>query len=109
MYKSPIEIIQGQMQYQMDNDIYKAVLNYGINVDKEELLRALKYDRGQYEAGYRDGESEAIKHGRWIDTREFVEILCVRVVTHYTARISLTTAPAVEQKWILNKNPQYQF
>lgn len=66
MYKSPIEIMQEHMQCQMDDGIYKAVLNYGINVDKEELLRALKYDREQYEAGYRDGKLEAIKHGRWI-------------------------------------------
>ena len=59
MYKSPIEIMQEHMRFQMDDDIYKAVLNYGINVDKEELLRALKYDRLQYDNGYRDGIRDA--------------------------------------------------
>lgn len=59
MYKSPIEIMQEHMRCKMDDDIYTAVLNYGINVDKEELLRALKYDRLQYDNGYRDGIRDA--------------------------------------------------
>ena len=59
MYKSPIEIMQEHMRCKMDDDIYKAVLNYGINVDKEELLHALKYDRLQYDNGYRDGMRDA--------------------------------------------------
>ena len=58
MYKSPIEIIQGQMKMQMEGDIYRAVQSYDINVDKAELLRALKYDRDQYLAGYRDGKAD---------------------------------------------------
>ena len=52
MYESPIKIITGKMQTQIDGDIYKAVQNVGINVDREELLKALEYDRGQYEKGY---------------------------------------------------------
>ena len=54
MYKSPIEIITGNIQTQIDDEIYRAVQNVGINVDKEELLKALEYDRGQYEKGYND-------------------------------------------------------
>lgn len=56
MYKSPIEIIIGNMQTQIDDEIYRAVQNVGINVDREELLKALKYDRGQFEKGFRKGE-----------------------------------------------------
>lgn len=59
MYKSPIEIMLEQMRCQMGDDIYTAVLNYGIIVDKEELLRALKYDRFQYDNGYRNGMRDA--------------------------------------------------
>lgn len=55
MYKSPIEIIYGQMQTNMENNIYEAVQKYGVNVDKEELIRALQYDRDQYDEGYKDG------------------------------------------------------
>ena len=46
MYESPIKIITGKMQTQIDGDIYKAVQNVGINVDRVELLKALEYDRG---------------------------------------------------------------
>ena len=54
MYKSPVEIIYGQMQQQMDGDILRAVQNYGITVDKEELIKALAYDRNQYDKGFQD-------------------------------------------------------
>ena len=59
MYKSPIEMlitdIQHQIVKQQDEEIYKAVLHYIPNVDKEELIRALQYDREQYDKGYADG------------------------------------------------------
>lgn len=69
MYRSPIEIlcadiwdqIQTQIDKQQGEDIYKAVVSYGINVDKEELIRALKYDRDQYNKGYMDGVADARK------------------------------------------------
>jgi hypothetical protein len=60
MYRSPIEIIYGQMETQKEGDILRAVQKYGINVDKEELLRALQYDRNQYEKGYADGKADAM-------------------------------------------------
>jgi hypothetical protein len=60
MYKSPVVIIYGQMQTKLDGDILRAVQSYGINVDKEELIRALQYDRGQYYKGYEDGKNDAM-------------------------------------------------
>ena len=63
-YKSPIEIIQGEMRMYMDGEILKAVQNVGVNVDKDELLKALAYDRDQYNKGYHDAEP---KVGRWIE------------------------------------------
>ena len=59
MYESPIKIIQGQLQTQMDNDILRAVQSYNILVDKGELTRALQYDREQYDRGYADGYMNA--------------------------------------------------
>ena len=61
MYKSPIEIIYGQMQTQMEGDIFRAVQSYFPNVDKDELLRALQYDRDQYHKGYADGKRDAME------------------------------------------------
>ena len=61
MYKSPIEIITGKIQTQIDDEIYRAVQNVGINVDRDELLKALEYDRGQYEEGFREGEKHTMR------------------------------------------------
>ncbi len=59
MYESPIEAIITEMQVQTiklaEDDIYRAVQDINVNVDKEELMRALQYDRQQYEKGYADG------------------------------------------------------
>ena len=60
MYKSPIEIFYGQMRTQLENDVIKAVQNVGVNVDQNELIRALKYDRDQYEKGYADGKADTM-------------------------------------------------
>lgn len=68
MYKSPIEIIQGQMRMEQENNIQRAVIEQDIHVDKHELLRALKYDRDQYEKGYRDGKADATP--KWIPVSE---------------------------------------
>ncbi len=64
MYESPIDMliadIQHQIAEQQDEQIYNAVVSVGINVDKEELIRALQYDRQQYELGYADGKVDAM-------------------------------------------------
>lgn len=61
MYNSPIEMIIGNMQMQQEGEIIRAVQEIGVNVDKDELLKALQYDRGQYEKGYKDGIKEFAK------------------------------------------------
>jgi len=64
MYASPIEKIYGELQTQMvqedENMVMKAVREVGINVDKEELINALRYDRKQYTKGYEDGKNEVL-------------------------------------------------
>lgn len=54
-YESPIEVVMGQMRIEQENNIYKAIQDYGVSVDKDELIKALKYDRYQYERGYING------------------------------------------------------
>lgn len=62
MYKSPIEKIYGEIQTQMvqedENMVMKAIRKVGVNVDKEELIKALQYDRNQYTKGYEDGKND---------------------------------------------------
>ena len=64
MYESPIEKIYGELQTQIEqedeNIVMKAVRDVGITVDKEELIKALQYDRKQYIKGYSDGKSDVL-------------------------------------------------
>lgn len=77
MYKSPIEIIYDQIRLQHEGDIMKAVQKVNINVDKEELIKALQYDRGQYEKGFLDGVASVRQCGQWLGERgEFVCSIC---------------------------------
>lgn len=64
MYKSPIEVLTRQVRMEHEENIYKAVLEQGVVVDKQELIRALQYDRDQYDNGYRDGYEEGYRIGR---------------------------------------------
>lgn len=58
-YEFPISIFEQtpmmDMCDTMDGLIISAVRRVGIDVNKEELVKAMAYDRGQYEKGYKDG------------------------------------------------------
>ena len=60
-YQSPIDLVMGQMNLALEGQICKAVQNVGVNVNKEELLKALQYDRGQYQKGYNDRDAEVVR------------------------------------------------
>jgi hypothetical protein len=62
MYESPITITErfvNKVREQTENDIMNNVLiasaEYGIYVNKDELIKALQYDRKQYDKGFADG------------------------------------------------------
>ena len=60
MYKSPIDTLISDVVTAEENAVMRAVVKCGINVDKNELVKALAYDRGQYEKGYADAKAELI-------------------------------------------------
>ena len=60
MYESPINIIISELCTKLESDCVKSVQRYGFDVDKEELAKALNYDRKQYEKGYMYGYNKAI-------------------------------------------------
>ena len=72
MYESPIDLlmsnIQTQIIEQQEEAIYKAVFDIGVNVTKDELLRALAYDRQQYEIGFAEGIAAA--KPEWISVKD---------------------------------------
>lgn len=59
MYKSPIDGIiadfQVKARQEQEKLVFEAVQKVGVNVDKDELIKALNYDRQQYKKGYCDG------------------------------------------------------
>lgn len=61
MYKSPIELMRTQIETDFENQIITAVARTGIHVDKHELIKALQYDRNQYDKGFDDGRKETAK------------------------------------------------
>lgn len=67
MYKSPIDLIYEDMSAYMvdvakkvDEEIWQAIVRCVPNIDKDELLRALQYDRDQYNKGYADGRRDSM-------------------------------------------------
>lgn len=74
MYKSPISVecekIAREITEKQDGYIVSETIRLtGVKVDKDELIKALSYDRGQYEKGYADGKADAqeVRHGQWVD------------------------------------------
>lgn len=61
MYESPITQIMGEVTKKYEDDCLKVVQSYGFTVNKEELTKALQYDRGQYTKGYNDAIEEFAK------------------------------------------------
>lgn len=94
MYKPPIEIVMKEVFQKMnedfENSVLKAVQKVDINVDKEELLKALIYDRGQYDKGYEDAMNEVkhpqplkfedLKEGMWIYDAPYEEIVRIKEI-----------------------------
>lgn len=54
-YQSPIEVATRELQTKFEDDAMSVIHSYGICVDKEELVKALQYDRNQYKQGFADG------------------------------------------------------
>lgn len=67
MYESPITIIESAIdsfqksliKKKEDAIILEVQRSLGVDVDRGELLRALQYDRFQYDKGYADGKRDA--------------------------------------------------
>lgn len=77
-YEPPITLYMNEIQTQIEDNCLKAVQSYGFNVDKDELKKALDYDRGQFDKGYVNGYLKAKRtyerlHGEWLVTERGYE------------------------------------
>ena len=75
-YESPIEIALRQMRIEqekkIEGEVMKAIQDYGITIEMDELIRALQYDRDQYRKGYEDGKAYAVR-----EMSEMFKSVCV--------------------------------
>lgn len=60
MYESPISVYYTDIKTKFENQLMEAMIGVGLDVDKEELLKALNYDREQYQKGYKDGRGSVV-------------------------------------------------
>ena len=83
-YKPPIHLLYGEIETQIENEILKATQKVGVIVDKEELLKALLYDRGQYEKGYSAGYLKGKKETIDVLAKELLEeFTCLELHDRY--------------------------
>lgn len=69
MYEAPIQVnmlnsyekFKSEIDEMIGDNVYQRVLEMSIQVDRDELEKAMLYDRHQYLKGYRDGLAEAEK------------------------------------------------
>lgn len=68
-YESPIDVIikheTAAFNVFIEEAVMKEVIKADVHVDKEELKKALIYDRKQYDTGFRNGWRAAKKFGYW--------------------------------------------
>lgn len=66
MWESPINVMEiqdsfvSEIKEKTEEMVCTEIKRIGIDVNKEELIKALQYDRGQYEKGYSDGYAKSI-------------------------------------------------
>lgn len=66
MWESPINVMEiqdsfvSEIKEKTEEMVFTEIKRIGIDVNKEELIKALQYDRNQYEKGYKDGCNKAI-------------------------------------------------
>lgn len=58
-YECPVQLIQRAVNKDVENMLMKSIHSVGVTVDKDELVRALNYDRDSYAKGYKEGYNKA--------------------------------------------------
>ena len=97
-YESPITRIQNQFAEEMvkkeeDQFMCEVRQTIGYNIDKPELIKALNYDRDQYDKGYQDGKSDAKRIGHWLINSDGYYPYCSRCNNEPQCRLMTDYCP----------------
>ena len=64
MYESPVHLILQDVESQIDQEIERTIINvirkFDVSVDEGEIIKTLRYDRNQYNKGYKDGINDTL-------------------------------------------------
>ena len=76
-WESPVTIVTenilnavADVNEAMDGKVMEAIVKVGIEVNKDELVKAMQYDRDQYEKGYRNGYNASYTADKWISVED---------------------------------------
>ena len=90
MYESPVKMTWGEpdfiqietkklaeanKQQTEDYITFKIEQTLGCEVDKDELIKAMQYDRDQYDKGYQDGYLDGVRDGKQILLNKLQELV----------------------------------
>ena len=93
MYEDVIKLVKTNMETRLEGEIMQAVMRVGVDVDKDELIKALAYDREQYQKGYRDGQPQWISVKERLPEMEGKYIVCTAKGSVYCAKFSTRHGP----------------
>ena len=108
MYESPIEMfsvtnyvdtISKQIDEQIEEATLSAVTKIGVNVNKEELIKALNYDRRQYEKGYADGKRNGIEWHPYPEEKPSATDAYYLVTTNYGGKLKVMTSWWIDSQY----------
>lgn len=77
-YKPLINVITSGLRTEVDNNIIKAIQDVAVDVDKDELIKALAYDRNQYDKGFSDATPKWISINERLPKEEEIVIVTVK-------------------------------
>ena len=76
-WESPVKIVTENVMKLVESansaiegKTMEAIVNVGIDVDKDELIKAMQYDRDQYSRGYHNGYNAGYNADKWISVND---------------------------------------
>ncbi len=99
-WESPLEVKMKEIRHKVDESIenmtMQAIMDVGIEVNREELIKAMQYDRDQYSKGYKNGYNAGYYANKWVSTEENMPFDENEWVLVYSANIGIKIAKVSE-------------